>query len=77
MDATSLVGQLVQDLEPGSIVTRFVVVAEVIDADGIRGLWTDTHDGATRWDTLGLLTFALGQEKAAQVAERFCEEDDE
>lgn len=61
-----LVGQIVEKLDPGAFVTRFVLVAEVISSDGERGVWSDTHDGAMRWDTYGLLMEALTAEQARQ-----------
>lgn len=62
-NSTAAVAQLIQGLDPGAYVTKFVVVAEVIDTDGERGVWTETHDGATKWDTFGLLHFALHREQ--------------
>jgi len=49
----------VNDCEPDCVVTKFVIVAEVIGIDGRRSLWTDTNDDATPWDTAGLLIHAL------------------
>jgi hypothetical protein len=49
----------VQDCEADAIVTKFVIVAEVIGIDGRRSLWTDTNDDATPWDSKGLLVHAL------------------
>lgn len=66
--ATTAVSQLIEGLDPGAMVTQFVVIAEVIDTDGERGLWVDTHEGSSKWDTYGLLTWALNQEHAGQVA---------
>lgn len=51
------------------VLTKFALVAEVMDADGKRWSWTFTHEGATRWDTYGLLTEGLENEKAAHYAE--------
>jgi hypothetical protein len=45
-----------------------VVLAEVIGADGVRGLWSQTHDGASRWDTYGLLKDAMETEVAKHHA---------
>lgn len=55
--------------ESDEMVTRLVVCAEVIDANGERGLWTLAPDDATAWDTLGMLTYALGLEQAALVGQ--------
>lgn len=51
----------------GEMVTRFVVIAETIDENGVRALWTQAADGQKAWDTLGLLRFAEHQELAAEV----------
>ena len=75
-DATALIAQLVEGLEPGSLVTKFVVVAEVIDPSGGRAVWCDNQPGAMRWDTYGLLTYALEQERGAQHAEIARSEDE-
>lgn len=60
--AQAAVADLVQQLDPGAMVTRFVVLAEVMDADSDRALWAFTAPGATKWDTLGLLDFARWRE---------------
>ena len=56
------IAKLVEDFEPGAMVTKFVVVAEVINGQGECGVWTTTHEGAKTWDTLGLLTYAMTME---------------
>lgn len=47
------------------MVTRWVALVEVMDADGKRSLYSMTQHGAKPWDTLGLLTFAIQTEQAA------------
>lgn len=69
MSAVDLVTQIVGERDPGCMVTKFVVIAEVIDPEGERGVWTETHEDALRWDTYGLLVEALQAEKARQIAE--------
>ena len=51
-----------------SLTTKFVALVEVIDGDGERGLWTFTHEGATAWDTKGMLLHALDMELAGTIA---------
>jgi hypothetical protein len=51
--------QLVEQFEAGSVVTKFVVVAEVITTEGKTVVWTASHENATDWDRLGLLTYAM------------------
>lgn len=75
-DSHAIVAQLIEGLDPGCLVTQFVVVAEVIDTEGERAMWIDTHGGASRWDTYGLLTYALNEEAAHQHAAA-CRGDDE
>lgn len=53
----------------GDMVTRWALVAEVIDTDGERGLWTLAPEDATGWDTLGMLTYATQMEQAKAVAD--------
>lgn len=69
-DTARLVGQIIEGLDPGAFVTKYVVVAEAIDTEGQRAVWSQASDDATRWDTYGLLTEALQTEKAAHIAER-------
>ena len=47
------------------MVTRWVLVAEIIDADGSRGLADCTSPGLAYWDVTGMLTSAL-QTRASQ-----------
>jgi hypothetical protein len=56
--AHAAVSDLVQQIDPGAMVTRFVLLAEVIDAENDRALWSFVAPRATKWDTLGLLEFA-------------------
>lgn len=48
---------------------RFVVLAEIVDSEGERGLVQVAADGMMRWDTLGLLEHARSVEWAATNAE--------
>lgn len=49
------------------MVTKWVLVAEVIDEDGERCVWADTAERQTAWDSLGLLNYATQMEQAAAV----------
>lgn len=64
-DSDNLMGLFIQGLDPGAMLTKYVVVAEGIDEDGDRAVYTSTHEGATAWDVLGLLSYAKGREEAA------------
>ncbi len=54
----------VQQLDDGAMVTRFVVLAEVVGGDSDRALWIGAAPDQRAWDTYGLLRFALAQEDA-------------
>ncbi len=47
------------------MVTRWVALIEVMDADGERSAYVMAPDGAKSWDTLGLLSFATQMQQAA------------
>ena len=65
--------RVLQKVEPG-MVTKWVILAETIDADGDRGLWSLCSESATAWDTLGLLQFALHREQAKALLNSMREE---
>jgi len=69
-----LIGQLITDAEPGSFVTKWIVIAEAIDTTGERYVWAQGSSDLTRWDTYGLLTEALMQEKSLHIATRLEDE---
>lgn len=58
----SAVSEVLNEYEP-SVITRWVMMIEVIDADGSRGLWSFAHNNATPWDTCGLLQYGLQREQ--------------
>jgi hypothetical protein len=62
-DLHNELNRILQKVESG-IVTKWVLLSETIDAEGARGLWCFCNEGATAWDTLGLLMFALQREQA-------------
>lgn len=41
-----------------AMVTKFVLVAELIDGDGLRAIWSSASPGITSWDEAGLITYA-------------------
>ena len=53
--------------ENGEMVTKWLVVAEIVDENGERWARYHYHDGATRWDNLGLLRYAEQQEQASAI----------
>jgi hypothetical protein len=48
----------------GQMLIKWITLIEDVDADGQRGLWLVSNDGATAWDNLGMLTYATQQEQA-------------
>lgn len=61
--AAEHVGEIVSMLQPGSMMTKFYLVATIIHEDGETGLWTQSSHALAPWDTLGLLEFAMQVEK--------------
>lgn len=59
------IGELIQRIDPGVMMTRFVLVAEVIDNDGGRSVWSVEAPGSTSWDVLGLLEYAKAAESVS------------
>lgn len=60
-----LLAQFVEIISPGSVMTKYVVVVEAIDAtDSERVLITSTPDDASAWDTMGLLSYGMAKENA-------------
>lgn len=53
----------------GSLVTKYVVIAETVDpGDGERCAWMIDQPNARRWDVLGLLAWGSNMEQSGQVA---------
>lgn len=66
--AATEVGAAIDRAVGADMVVRWVAAIEVIDGQGgERGVWLLTPDGATPWDTLGLLGYALERERAAII----------
>lgn len=49
-----------------SVTVKWLALIETVTGDG-GGLWTFASEGATAWDTLGLLTYAVQMEQAKAV----------
>lgn len=65
---------IVETIDPGAIVTKFLVIAEAIDKDGKRAVYSATNGDAQAQDTMGLLNHALEKERAGYVIRRMKEE---
>jgi hypothetical protein len=57
----------------GSIVSRWIVLAETVDQAGDRGVWQLSSARSTPWDTLGLLEYAVSEERANLISLRLGE----
>lgn len=56
---------LLNTIDPTAVVTRFVILAEVVDEEHGRCVWAIRAPDQRAWDTLGLLDFARSLEYAA------------
>ena len=60
-----------------TMVTKWVLVAEVIDPDdGEPCVWTHTADQQSPWDSLGLLEYARQLVQAANVVDAIHDDED-
>jgi hypothetical protein len=73
-DATTAIGELFSRSQPGSMVTKFLIIAVAIDEDGDEVISTFTSQGLRRWDSLGMLAFAQQMEDGRTVLD---DEEDE
>lgn len=67
--ALDAVASLIATVDPGAMVQRFLLLAEVVDADGERVMWAFEPPDAKPWDALGLIEWARQIEQAAAVTE--------
>lgn len=49
----------------GTMLTRFVLMAEVVDANGEESVWTLNSPGMAPWTMMGYLQYGLGIANAA------------
>lgn len=61
--ALQAVADLVAQVEPDAMVTRFVLLAEIVGGD--RAVWAFVAPDQRAWDTLGLLDYGRAIEHAA------------
>jgi hypothetical protein len=57
------IAEVVREKEHG-LVTKWVALVESIDEDGERGMWTCASDGIKRWESMGMLRYALTLDEA-------------
>lgn len=60
--ALTAVADFIHSVSPGDMVQRFVLVVETIDSDD-RWLSAFTAPAQKRWDTMGLLEYAMTMER--------------
>lgn len=65
---------MIAKLDPGAMLTRYIVLAEVVDAEGRRALWSGSAPDQKTWDTMGLLDYARAVEYAATAKDEAEEE---
>lgn len=63
--ANDAIANLIGEVDPGAMATRFVVAIEVLGSDGERGLWLACAPDQKAWDTLGLLEYAKSCEQSS------------
>jgi hypothetical protein len=54
----------------GEMLVKWVVIAETMGADGVRGLWSLASEEMKRWETLGFLEYGKTREYAREIAEQ-------
>lgn len=52
------------------MVTRWVAVLEIIDGEGERAILTLASEDLRQWDSIGMLDFALSNERAGIVRDK-------
>lgn len=55
--------------ENDEMVTRWISIVEIVDANGTKMLWTLAPQEMRSWDSLGLLSFAIQLEQSRSVNE--------
>lgn len=68
--AESLIAKLLPTFEDDIVINRYIVIADGFDSDGRRAIYTACNEGASAWDNMGMLQFALDREHASIIANR-------
>jgi hypothetical protein len=66
----------ISDALAGTLVTRWVVVTELIEQDGERAIYVSSSDDSRTWDIIGMLDYALTRERAAAAYDLMSDADD-
>lgn len=60
----------------GEMVTKLIVIAETIDETGQTALWICASRGLAYWDEAGMLEYATGKVRSAQLIEMLAAKDE-
>lgn len=74
--ALQRVGELMQEIQPGGMVQKFVLMVETIDGED-RWLSSFTAPGQKAWDTMGMLQYGMSFESNFQSHSEAIDEDDQ
>ena len=64
--ALAAIADFIQQVQPGSITQKFVLLVETIDEDD-RWLSAFVAPGQKRWDSMGLLDYGLTMERNTRL----------
>lgn len=73
--ALEVVAQLINEVQPGAMVQKFVLMVETIDQDD-RWLSSFTAPGQKAWDTMGMLKYGLAYESNFEASSEQIGDDD-
>lgn len=68
--AEDMVAELVRRIDPGAMATKFVLLVETVDPDGVRAPWFLAPDETKVYDRLGLIEYARMREYHADLLAR-------
>lgn len=68
--AESLVARLLPTFEDDAVINRYIVIADGFDPDGRRAIYMACNEGASCWDNIGMLQYALNREEASIISDR-------
>ena len=64
--AQAAIGNLIQQIDPNAMVTKFVALVEIVDTEGERAVWSLASPDQKTWDSLGLIEYARALEYASE-----------
>lgn len=73
--ALTAVADFIQQVQPGSMVQKFILLVETIDNED-RWISAFTAPGQKRWDSMGMLTYAITLEQNTVLADDNDQDDD-